>query len=292
MSEAVEEFVDPGADLYLGNFGTAAFGAAHEIIRRGIGDLRVLMSSGGLLMDQLIGAGLLREALTTHCWGSVGPLPAANFRRALEDPGEGSPRVEDYSYGTFTAALMAGAYDMPFVPTTPMQRTGHDEHRARPEADKYDRLEDPFTGEDVSVVKALRPEVAFVIVHRADRRGRGQWFGPRGELAHVGLAARRTVLIAEEIVGTDDVQKRPEATLPIANVEALVHEPWTAHPESLFGMYHRDAEHVVYYCRRSRSVEGFEEYADRYIHGVNDREEYVERLREDGKFDLERTVFP
>jgi len=198
--------------------------------------------------------------------------------------------VEDFSYGTFTGALMAGAYGMPFVPTTPMRKSGHDEHRTVLGDDKYDRATDPFSGEDVPVVRALRPDVAFVIVHRADERGRGQWFGPKGELAYVGLAARRTVLIAEEIVETGLLRTRPEATLPFADVEAVVHEPWSAHPESLFGMYHRDSDHVVYYCGESRTPEGFEEYARRYIHGVEDREGYVRRLRADGRFDLEREI--
>jgi glutaconate CoA-transferase subunit A len=54
-----------------------------EVVRQGIKDLKVAtLPGGGLNVDFLIGAGVVREYETCHCsLGNFGPAP--NFQRAI-----------------------------------------------------------------------------------------------------------------------------------------------------------------------------------------------------------------
>ena len=84
LPEAVAAYAPDGARVYLGNFGAQLFCVGHELIRQRRRELDVVIASGGLLLDQLFGAGLVRTATFGHCWSPVGPTPAWNFRRLAE----------------------------------------------------------------------------------------------------------------------------------------------------------------------------------------------------------------
>src|SRR5438105_1656322 len=105
VRDAVRAFVAEGKGILLGGFAYSdPFSVAHEIIRQGHRNLRILKTSGGVLVDQLIGAGCVRQLVSCHVWNSVGPEPAHAFRRALENE---SPQleIEELSFGAFTSAL-------------------------------------------------------------------------------------------------------------------------------------------------------------------------------------------
>ncbi|MFD2349615.1 hypothetical protein ACFSTC_09930 [Nonomuraea ferruginea] len=55
LPEAVTAHVQPGRTVYLGNFGAQLFAVGHEIIRQGRTGLHVVIGSGGILLDQLLG---------------------------------------------------------------------------------------------------------------------------------------------------------------------------------------------------------------------------------------------
>ena len=126
MREAVARHIPDGQEVMIGGFAFSdPTAVAHELIRQGRKGLYVMKTSGGVLVDMLIGAGCVDRLLFCHVWNSVGPVPAHCFRRALE---KGTPQpveVEELSYGAFTMALLAGACDLPFMPTTPVQGAGH-----------------------------------------------------------------------------------------------------------------------------------------------------------------------
>ena len=124
LSEAVTRYVPTGARVYLGNFGAQLFCVGHEMVRQRLRDIDLVIASGGLLMDQLIGAGILRSATYGHCWSAVGPAPAWNFRRAAE-AGDTSVQMHEMSLGVLTAALTAGAWGVPFMPVPDLPGTGY-----------------------------------------------------------------------------------------------------------------------------------------------------------------------
>jgi glutaconate CoA-transferase subunit A len=89
------------------------------------------------------------------------------------------------------------------------------------------------------------------------------------------------VVVAEEIVESEQIRARPELTvIPGFQVDAIVVEPWAAHPSDSFGYYWRDLEHHQLYGRMSRTPEGLDAYLQEWVHGTSDRRQYLARLGE------------
>jgi glutaconate CoA-transferase subunit A len=279
MREAVARFVPDGQELLIGGF---AYGDplafAHELIRQGRRGLGVTKTSGGVLVDQLIGAGCVESLLLCHVWNSVGPEAAHCFRRAVEHQRPHAVAIEEMSYGAMTMALLAGACDLPFMPTTPVRGTGHYDHRSfRPE--KFGLVRSPFDARDVVVVSPLRPALGVFHVQRADALGNAQAFGPTAELRYAIASCERVIVIAEALVDTEVVRSRPELTVaPGFMVDAIVVEPWAAHPTDSSGDYLRDLEHHVHYGECSRTEAGFERYVQEWILETGDHAGFIAKL--------------
>jgi glutaconate CoA-transferase subunit A len=86
------------------------------------------------------------------------------------------------------------------------------------------------------------------------------------------------------------IRADPNRTLiPGLVVDAVVVEPWGAHPSYAQGYYDRDNEFYVQWEAISRDPAALGRYLDEFVHGVRDRSEYVarvgglERLRADAR---------
>lgn len=281
MKEAVETFVSDGQEVLVGGFAFSdPFAFGHELIRQRRRGLRVIKGSGGVLVDQLIGSGCTRQLLFCHIWNSVGPEPAHCFRRALQQDPPGLA-IEEMSFGAFTSALIAGACDFPFMPTTPVQATGHFTQRGFL-PDKFGVVQSPFDGTQVTVVPPLKPRLGVFHVHRADRLGNGQMLGPTAETRYAAAACEQALLITEELVDTAVVRERPELTvIPGFLVAGIVVEPWAAHPTDSYGYYWRDLEHHRLYAEMSKTPQGFAAYSDEWIMGTRDHSGFRRKLGDD-----------
>lgn len=280
MREVVADLVPDGQQVMVGGFAFSdPMAFTNEVIRQGRRDLEIIKTSGGVLVDMLVGAGCVSRLAFCHVWNSVGPEPAHAFRRAAQDGHPNRPVIDELSYGVFTMGLAAGAWGLPFMPTTPTLLSGHDlERRLWPE--KLGAVSSPFEPDRlVSVVKAITPELGVFHVQRVDRHGNGQMFGPTAEFRQAINACERVVLVAEEMVPTEVVRERPELTVvPGHVVDAVVIEPWAAHPTDSAGYYIRDLDHHQRYGSLSRTVEGFDEYIEEWIRGVDDHGDYLAKL--------------
>jgi len=279
MREAVLRYVPDGQELLIGGFAFSDPTAlAHELIRQQRKKLFIMKTSGGVLVDQLIGAGCVERVLSCHVWNSVGPVPAHCFRRALEQGKPHPLQIEELSYGAFTMSLLAGACDLPFMPTTPVQGAGHFTQRTfMPE--KFGVVKDPFGGSEVCVVPPLKPALGIFHVQRVDKFGNAQMFGPTGEMRYAMAACKKLVVIAEEMVDTALIRERPEATIaPGFMVDAVVIEPWAAHPTDSYGYYYRDLAHNALYGEMSRTEEGFRRYLDEWVFATGNHAGFVAKL--------------
>jgi glutaconate CoA-transferase, subunit A len=280
LQEAVGEFIRDGDEVLLGGFAMSdpvAF--AHELIRQGRRDLDLIKTSGGLIVDQLVGAGCVRTLLCCHVWNSVGPEPAHCFRRAV---GQGTPReleLEELSFGAMTTGFAAAAWGLPFMPTTPLTLTGHDVHRThRP--DKLATVVSPFPPHSlVTVVKPIAPKLGVFHVHRVDEAGNAQLFGPTAEFRQSIAACERVIVIAEELVPSETIRERPELTIALAaQVDAVVIEPWAAHPTDSHSYYARDLDFHAYYAESTRTESDAAAYLADWIHGTANHTEFVGKL--------------
>jgi glutaconate CoA-transferase subunit A len=61
-------------------------------------------------------------------------------------------------------------------------------------------------------------------------------------------------------------------------VDAVVHEPWGAHPSYAQGCYDRDNAFYVAWEEISKDTKRLASYLDEYVYGVRDRREYLSKL--------------
>jgi glutaconate CoA-transferase subunit A len=275
MREAVAQLVPDGASVACGLALEAAipFAFAHELIRQRRHDLHLIGPIADAVFDQLVGAGC--AAVIEAAWvGNVTTGSGYCFRRAVE---EGRPReltVRQHSNLTISLALQAAASGVGYLPT----RTALGSDIAA-DHDGFQPVTCPFTSQRLLAVRAVRPDVAVVHVQRADRRGNAQAWGNLGISQEALAAARTVIVIAEELVDSQEIRRRPELTLlPGALVTAVVHEPGGSHPAPLQGFHPHDAGAYRDYARASATEEGFQAWLERWVLAVPDRKGYLAAL--------------
>lgn len=263
LPEAVSTYVQPGSCVYLGNFGSQLYAVGYEIIRQRLTELHLVLSSGGLLLDQLFGAGVASSATFGHCWSPVGPNPAWNFRR-LAEGGNRAVTLHEMSLGMMNAALTAGAWNVPFMPFPGLTTTGYVEENWSSGA-----VTEAVTefGNHL-VVKAITPDVAFIHVDQCDEFGNGKILGPTAEVMTAMGAAQHVVLVAEELVDTSTLTESG-FNIPGFFVSAIVERPGAVAPDGAVGRYDRDLEAYAAYTDASQTEEGFE----RWVTAVRDTAE-------------------
>jgi glutaconate CoA-transferase, subunit A len=228
LAEAVEAYVADGDCVWLGNFGAQLFAAGRELVRQGRRDLHVVIASGGLLLDELLAAGVIAEVTFSHCWSPVGPRPTPTFRRAWQDGSD--VRWHELSFGMIIAALGAAAAGVPFAPVAVSPDVGYHEWSR----DWLAAVETPFGS--ATVVRALAPDVAFVHADHAGEHGDAVLVTPLGESLLAVQAARRTVVVAEELVPGVPAG----AQIPGLLVDAVVARAGAVAPDGAPGRYERD----------------------------------------------------
>lgn len=275
MREAVSRFVPDGSVVCLGTALEAAipFTAGHELIRQRRRNLTLIGPISDILFDQLVGAGCVARIVAAWV-GNVSAGLGHNYRRACEQGIPASLAVEDHTNLTLAVALLAGAIGAPYIPTRSVLGTGLLESNPG-----FRPAEDPWSGRPVVLVPALTPEVAILHIQRADAAGHAHAWGTLGVTRDAALAARRVIVVAEEIRTTEEILSDPNLVLaPPMKIAAVVHEPYGAFPSPLQGFYARDHEFYHRYHEESRTVEGFRAWLERWVLGVKDGEGFRSRL--------------
>ena len=274
MKEAIGRFVHDGDSIIIEGFThLICFAAGHEIIRQRRRDLTLCRLTPDLIYDQLIGAGCVRRLVFSWA-GNPGAGPLHALRRAVEKGIPNSIELEEYSHFGMVARLAAGAAKLPFYPLRDYQ--GSDLPRVNP---LIKTVTCPFTGEELAAVPALNPDTAIIHVQRADENGNAHVWGLMGVQKEAAFAARKTIVVAEEIVPESVIRSDPNRTLiPGMIVDAVVHEPFGCHPSYAQGYYDRDNDFYVRWRELSQDIGKFNSYLDEWVYGVRDRAEYVERM--------------
>lgn len=278
MREAVAAHVRDGDTVVIEGFThLICFAAGHEIIRQKRRDLTLCRLTPDLIYDQMIAAGCARKLVFSWA-GNPGAGSLHAFRRAAE--GKGPPlELEEYSHFGMVARLSAGAARLPFW--TMRNYMGTDLPRVNP---MIRSVSCPYTGELLATVPALNPDVTIVHAQRADAQGNAQIWGLLGVQKEAAFASDRVIVVVEEIVDESAIRADPNRTvIPGLIVDAVVVEPWGAHPSYAQGYYDRDNEFYIAWERISRDSATLASYLDEFVYGVRDRGEYVEKCG-----DLER----
>ncbi|MEX2152292.1 MAG: CoA-transferase [Gemmatimonadaceae bacterium] len=269
MREAIAAHVQDGDSVALEGFThLICFAAAHEIIRQRRRDLTLCRLTPDLVADQMIAAGCVSKLVFSWAGNpGVGSLHA--FRRSASQL-----ELDEYSHFGMVGRFAAGAAGLPFWPLRDYD--GTDLPRVNP---NIRQVTCPFTGEQLAAVPALTPDVAIVHCQRSDAEGNAQMWGVLGVQKEAAFAAERVIVVAEEIVEASMVRSDPNRTvIPGFIVDAVVHEPWGAHPSYVQGYYDRDNDFYVRWEAVSRDEAQLRQYLDEYVYGVRDREEYARKV--------------
>ncbi|NLF12114.1 MAG: CoA transferase subunit A [Anaerolineaceae bacterium] len=276
LAEAVST-IPNGSHVSLSGFAITrcnmAFAA--EVIRQGIKGLTVSQCVGAMDADLLAGAGALERIV--YGGGSLDRFGRLNcVNRGIEG---GTLCAEEYSSLSMAFRYLAGSLGLPFIPIRSLR--GSDILRRLQETapSEIAYVDDPFTGEDWLVLKPLVPDVAVVQVQAADEEGNAWILGPRWDNEEQVKAGKRAIVITERLVPLETIRREPERTIiPGFRVSHVVHLPFAAHPTSVYQAYDYDADHIRRYVAASQSLQGFEEYLEEYVYGVQDHWAYLERV--------------
>jgi glutaconate CoA-transferase subunit A len=272
MKDAVAAQVRDGDVVVIEGFThLISFAAGHEIIRQKRRDLTLCRLTPDLIYDQMIAAGCARKLVFSWAGNpGVGSLHA--FRRAVEGQ---RLEIEEYSHFGMVARFSAGAARLPFW--TLRDYAGTDLPRANP---RIKSVTCPYTGEALATVPALNPDVTIVHAQRADAQGNTQIWGLLGVQKEAAFASQRVIVVVEELVDESTIRSDPNRTLiPAAIVNAVVVEPWGAHPSYAQGYYDRDNDFYVAWEAISKEPAALQRYLDEFVYGVGDRAEYMKKQR-------------
>ena len=295
MRDAVADLVRDGETVAIEGFThLISFSAGHEIIRQRKRDLTLARLTPDLVYDQMVAAGVCRKLVFSWLGNpGVGSLHA--IRRRIEQANGGAPptdpsgpsgpsgpsdrtvqplELEEYSHFGMVARYTAGAMRLPFFPLRSYFETD------LPVANPLIReVASPYGGEPVYAVPPLRPDVAIVHAQRADATGNTQVWGLLGCQKEAAFASQRVIVVAEELVDESVVRADPNRTiLPGLVVDAVVVEPFGAHPSYAQGYYDRDNRFYLEWDEISRDPAGLGSWLEEWVHGVTNRSEYVEKL--------------
>lgn len=276
MSSAVANLVHDGDTVAIEGFThLICFAAGHEIIRQRKRDLTLCRLTPDLIYDQMIAAGVCKKLVFSWAGNpGVGALHA--FRRAVE---QGVPRpleLEEYSHFGLVARFGAGAARLPFYPLR--SYSGSDLPKAN---SNIREIQSPYSDEKIFVVPPLEPDVAILHAQRADENGNTQIWGLTGVQKESAFASKHVVVVVEEVVAESVIRADPNRTvIPGLIVDAVVVEPWGAHPSYVQGYYDRDNDFYVEWDSTAREAGSLERWLNEWVYGVSDRAGYVEKMRE------------
>jgi glutaconate CoA-transferase, subunit A len=262
LAEAIAATVHDGDTVAMEGFThLIPHAAGHEAIRQRRRDLTLIRMTPDIIYDQMIGAGCARKLVFSWA-GNPGVGSLHRFRDAVERGWPAPLELEEHSHAGMANRYAAGASGLPFAILRGYRGTSLASQTAG-----VAEVTCPFTGERLTAVSALRPDVAVIHAQRADRRGNVQYWGITGVQKECVLAASRSVATVEEIVGELD-QRPGSVLLPSWTVSYVAAAPGGAHPSYALGYSARDNGFYVAWDAISRDRTAFATWLDEHVYGA------------------------
>ncbi len=286
LAEAVQKNVEPGMEIHMA---LEANAAVNEIIRQfnGTAPCFTLIMPGviGVVLN-LVYCNLIKKIITSNC-SFLAPsiAPSGIVQKAYK---EKKIIIEDWSLCTITQRLMAGALGLPFMPTRSIAGSSMEKENVH----TFKKIDDPFeSGQDVSLVKSLNPDLSILHAWAADPYGNTiispaspsvSWdshlWGPK--------ASKKVLITVEKIVTTDFIREHSALVkLPGHMVESVSYAPFGAHPVSFisqgiksFDSYGDDYEFMNEYKKGVKNSEFIDEWLEEWIFSLNNHDDYLKKI--------------
>jgi glutaconate CoA-transferase, subunit A len=265
LTEAIATHVHDGDSVALEGFThLIPFAAGHEIIRLKRRSLHLIRMTPDLIYDQLIGMGC--AARLTFSWGGnpgVGSLH--RLRDAVERQWPQPLTLSEFSHAELALAYQAGASGMscglmPHHADTDLRRVA---------GAGLGSVRCPFTGQQLTAVPAINPDVTILHAQQIDAEGNVLIRGIVGAAKEAALAARRVLVTVEERVERLRVDLNA-VVLPAWLISAASIVPGGAYPSYAQGYYPRDNRFYLAWDEIARERRTFTAWMERYVLGVAD----------------------
>lgn len=217
MRDAVAELVRDGDVVAIEGFThLICFAAGHEIIRQRKRDLTLCRLTPDVIYDQMVAAGVAMRLVFSWLGNpGVGSLHA--IRRRVESADPEALEVEEYSHFGMVCRYLAGAANLPFIPI----RSYHESDLPTVNP-RIVPVASPYGDETVYAVPPLNPDVTIVHAQRSDSSGNAQIWGVLGCQREAAFAARRVIVVCEELVDESVIRADPNRTL----IPGLIVDAW------------------------------------------------------------------
>jgi glutaconate CoA-transferase subunit A len=250
LQEAIAALVNDGDSVALEGFThLIPFAAGHEVLRQGRRDLELIRMTPDLLYDQMIGMGAARRLVFSY-GGNPGVGSLHRFRDAIEHDWPHPVEIEEHSHAGMANRYVAGAANLPCTLMRGYRGTDLVSHT------NVATVTCPFTGEELTAVPALRPDVAIVHAQEADRHGNVQLWGIPGVQKEALLAADRSLVTVEQVV--EEIELRPGGiVIPGWVIDLVAHCPGGSRPSYSLDLTDRDNDFYRFWDEMSRDREAF-----------------------------------
>lgn len=276
VAAAVARLIRDGDYLGIGGFGADRLPSAvlHEILRQRKQNLAMaghtathdfqILCAGNLTgrgqtlarVDIAYVVGLEARGLSTHA------------RRVMES---GAVEFTEWSNYALAVRFKAAAMGLPFLPCRTMLGTDTFRHSAAK------IITCPFTGEKLTALPALYPDVAAIHVHEADRFGNCRIRGTSVADFDLARAAKKLIITCERLIPGDDIRQDPTRTIiPFYCVDAVCEVPYGSYPGNMPYEYFSDEIHLRQWLDVEKDLATYQAFLDKYIFGVKDFAEYLQ----------------
>jgi glutaconate CoA-transferase subunit A len=277
VTEAVTRLVQDSDYLAIGGFGTNRIPTAvlHEILRQNKQDLGLAGHTAThdfqiLCAGNLMGRGkLLARVEIAYVVGLEARGLSAHARRVLES---GEVDWTEWTNSSLAVRFKAAAMGVPFLPCRSMLGTDTFGHSGAK------RISCPFTGETLTAVPALFPDVAVIHVHEADVYGNCRLRGTSVADFDLARAAKKLIITCERLIPHDDIRSDPTRTLiPFYCVDAVCEVPFGSYPGNMPYEYFSDERHLLDWLEAEKDLDTFQKFLNEYILGVPGFPDYLHR---------------
>jgi len=277
VADAVSRLVNNGDYLAIGGFGSDRLPTAvlHEILRQGKRELGLAGHTAThdfqiLCAGNLMGRGnTLSRVDVAYIVGLEARGLSPHARRVMES---GDIEVSEWTNYALAVRFKAAAMGVPFLPSRTMLGTDTF-HKSAARA-----ITCPFTGERLTALPALFPDVAAIHVHEADRYGNCRIRGTTVADLDLARAAKKLIVTCERLIPSDDIRSDPSRTvIPFYCVDAVCEVPYGSYPGNMPYEYFSDERHLRLWMEAERDLEAFRQFLDANIYEVKNFNEYLQR---------------
>jgi glutaconate CoA-transferase subunit A len=276
VADAVARLVADGSYVAIGGFGADRLPTAvvHEILRQGKQNLGMAGHTAThdfqiLCAGNLTGRGkTLARVEIAYVVGLEARGLSPHARRVMES---GEVEFTEWTNYSLAVRFKAAAMGVPFLPARSMLGTDTFRHSGARS------ITCPFTGERLTALPALYPDVAAIHVHEADRYGNCRIRGTTVADIDLGRAAKRLIVTCERLIPHDEIRRDPSQTvIPFYCVDAVCEVPYGSYPGNMPYEYFSDEDHLRQWFQAEKEPGTLRLFLDKYIYGVRDFSEYLQ----------------